>query len=134
MIYGSQQLSCVENPFRTLTCSRTVRSTSGVDRDYLLPLWQELSSKEVGPGYSTPGLVKFELVGSQYIVESIGEPWFGVTRTAAPDVIMLVYPQHVEGTVLFQLLADHRLKAEAFPGLRASQVNGFTEEAKIYER
>jgi hypothetical protein len=80
------------------------------------------------------GLVKYELVGSQYIIQSTDEPWFGITRTAAPDIFVRVYPQHVEGTVLSQLLDDNRLKAEAFPGLTADQVNGFTEEAKIYER
>ncbi|MCK5246078.1 hypothetical protein KAR02_04230, partial [Candidatus Bipolaricaulota bacterium] len=80
------------------------------------------------------GLVKYELVGSQYIIASTDEPWFGITRTAAPDIFVRVYPQHVEGTVLFQLLDDNRLKAEAFPGLRVSQVDGFTVEAKIYER
>ncbi len=41
---------------------------------------------------------------------------------------------HVDGTVLFQLLEDHRLKFEAFPGLRAHEVDGFTSEATIYER
>jgi hypothetical protein len=41
---------------------------------------------------------------------------------------------HVDGTVLFQLLEDHRLKFETFPGLRAHEVSGFTDEARIYER
>ena len=80
------------------------------------------------------GLVKYELVGSQYIIESTGQPWFGVTRMAVPDIVVHVYPQHVEGTVLLQLLDDHRLKAEAFADLRADQVNDFTTAAKIYER
>lgn len=80
------------------------------------------------------GLVKYELVGSQHIIESTGQPWFGITRIAFPDIVVDVYPQHVEGTVLFRLLDDHRLKAESFPGLRVSQVSGFTEAAAIYER
>ncbi|MCK5245594.1 hypothetical protein KAR02_01745, partial [Candidatus Bipolaricaulota bacterium] len=83
---------------------------------------------------TSTGLVKYELVGSQYIIESTGEPWFGITRIAVPDIAVHVYPEHVEGTVLFQLLSDHRLKAEAFPGLRANQVREFTENAKVYER
>ena len=53
---------------------------------------------------------------------------------AVPDIVVHVYPQHVEGTVLLQLLDNSRLKAEAFPGLRADQVNDFTTAAKIYER
>jgi hypothetical protein len=41
---------------------------------------------------------------------------------------------HVDGTILFQLLEDHRLKFEAFPGLRAHGVDGFTSETTIYAR
>ncbi|MFC2083155.1 hypothetical protein ACFLSG_03855, partial [Candidatus Bipolaricaulota bacterium] len=52
------------------------------------------------------GLVRYELVGSQYIIESTGEPWWGITRFAVPDIFVEVYPQHVYGTVLLQLLED----------------------------
>ncbi|MFC2105735.1 hypothetical protein ACFLS0_03180 [Candidatus Bipolaricaulota bacterium] len=128
--YWSTHLAIAPDPIDPSAVFVSLGSYDGRTAQYAI------GSPNPHPGQVTveSGLVKYELVGSQYIVESIGEPWFGVIRTAAPDVIMLVYPQHVEGTVLFQLLADHRLKAEAFPGLRASQVNGFTEEAKIYER
>jgi hypothetical protein len=40
----------------------------------------------------------------------------------------------VDGTIPFQLLEDHRLKFEAFPGLRTHGVDSFTSEATIYER
>ena len=80
------------------------------------------------------GLVKYELVGWAYVRESTGEHWGSTSWTASDDIIVEIYPQHVDGTVLFQLLEDHRLKFEAFPGLRAHQVDGFTSEARIYER
>lgn len=80
------------------------------------------------------GLVKYELVGSQYIIESTGQPWFGITRIAVPDIVMHIYPQHIEGTVLLQLLDDHHLKAEAFLRLRQDQVHAFTDAARIYTR
>ncbi len=80
------------------------------------------------------GLVKYELVGWAYVRESTGEPWGGTTWAAYEDIVVETYPQHVDGTVLFQLLEDHRLKFEAFPGLRAGEVDGFTREATIYER
>ena len=40
----------------------------------------------------------------------------------------------VQGVVLFQLIEDRKLKVEIFPGKEGSEVNGFTEDAKIYER
>ena len=58
----------------------------------------------------------------------------GVTRPAYDDVIVEVYPQHVDGTILLRLLDDNRLKMEAFPGLRAHQVGAFTDNATIYVR
>ena len=80
------------------------------------------------------GLVKYELVGWAYVRESTGEHWGASTWAAYDDIVVEVYTQHVDGTVLFQLLADHRLKFEAFPGLRASAVSGFTSGARIYAR
>jgi hypothetical protein len=69
-----------------------------------------------------------------YVRESTGQSWNGVTRQAFDDIIVRLNPAHVDGVVLFQLIADGRLKMEAFPGKRASEVTGFTDEATIYER
>jgi len=80
------------------------------------------------------GLVKYELVGWVYVRRSTGEHWGGVTRPAYDDIVVEIYRQHVDGTVLFKLLEDHRLKSEAFPGLQAHQVDGFTSEAEVYEQ
>ena len=40
----------------------------------------------------------------------------------------------VQGTVLVQVMPDQKLKFEAFPGMTGTQVQGFTENAKTYER
>lgn len=40
----------------------------------------------------------------------------------------------VQGTALFQVLADDRLRVEIFPGQTAAQVTGFTAAARVYER
>jgi hypothetical protein len=80
------------------------------------------------------GLVKYELVGWSYVRRSSGEPWHGISREAFDDIIVQLYPDHVDGVVLFQLIDDHRLKFEAFPARRGHQVEGFTEAAVIYER
>jgi hypothetical protein len=42
--------------------------------------------------------------------------------------------EDVQGVFLFQVLEGNRLKAEVFPGKTADEVNGFTENALIYER
>ena len=46
----------------------------------------------------------------------------------------LVDGESAEGIVLVQLMENRKLKVEVFPDKRASQVNGFTQNAKIYER
>ena len=40
----------------------------------------------------------------------------------------------VDGVVLAQLIENRRLKFETFPGKKGSQVSGFSDKAKIYER
>jgi len=80
------------------------------------------------------GLVKYELVGWAYVRESTGEHWGGITRPFYDDIVVETYPQHVDGVILCQLLADRRLKFEAFPGATASEVEGFTDDARTYER
>lgn len=44
------------------------------------------------------------------------------------------FDQQVGGVVLVQMISDRKIKFEAFPGKTASQVNSFTNNAKIYER
>jgi hypothetical protein len=80
------------------------------------------------------GLVKYELVGWAYVRESTGDHWGATSWEATDDIVVEVYPHHVDGTVLLRLLEDHRLKFEAFPGLRSHEVSDFTDAARIYER
>ena len=80
------------------------------------------------------GLVEYELVGWAYVRESTGEHWSGITRPYYDDIVVETYPFHVDGVILCQLLDDRRLKFEAFPGATADEIDGFTEDAVIYER
>jgi hypothetical protein len=66
------------------------------------------------------GVVKYELIWGQ--LGSSGD------RQVMPDADV------VQGTVLAQVLPNRKLKFEALPGQTATQVTGFTANAKTYER
>ena len=66
------------------------------------------------------GLVKYELVGREFI-----EGKFPEKKNVESNML---------GVFLVQMLDDRTFKGEVFPGKKASQVTGFTENAKIYER
>jgi hypothetical protein len=72
----------------------------------------ESVSKETGP-------VKYELINMGLIDGPT--PLVGVSGA-------------VQGTALFQVLDDDRLRVEVFPAKTAAQVAGFTAAARIYER
>ncbi|MEK6861342.1 MAG: hypothetical protein AABY07_05205 [Nanoarchaeota archaeon] len=76
------------------------------------------------------GLVKYELVQYDYITLS-GTSWD--RRSLVKDLTTKINSD-VQGTVLVQMIEDRKIKFEAFPGKTASQVSGFTNNAKIYER
>jgi len=74
------------------------------------------------------GLVKYELVKYDYL--NNGKVW-----DEGHYAELVVQPQNVvEGTALVQMLEDRKIKFESFPGKKASQVSGFTENAKVYVR
>ena len=82
------------------------------------------------PADVTPehGLIKYELVDYEYLEN--GKVW-----DEGHYAELTVQPQNtVEGTVLVQMIEDRKIKFESFPGKTASQVNGFTENAKVYVR
>ena len=79
------------------------------------------------------GLVKYELWDWQYVHATDGQPWHDTNQRMATDIEAVIAHQ-MRGTVLFQLLDKMRLKMEAFPGLNAGEVAGFTENVEIYER
>lgn len=71
------------------------------------------------------GLVKYELVSYYY-----GD-W---DQKSLVRGIKVKNYESTEGVVLFQLIEDRKLKVEIFPGKTSAEVNGFTENAKTYER
>src|SRR3989344_8865198 len=76
------------------------------------------------------GLIKYELVEYDYITQS-GNSWDRIS--VVKDLKTKSY-EMVHGVVLIQMLENRKIKFEAFPGKTASQVSGFTENAKTYER
>ncbi len=76
------------------------------------------------------GVVKYELVQMHY-TDAAGNSWNFMSFTKGPK-------RHdstdVMGTVLVQLVEKGKLKVEVFPGKTGSQVNGFTSNAKTYDR
>jgi len=68
------------------------------------------------------GLVKYELLGKEHI----DHPTLGFRVGVSTDEVL--------GVFLVQMLDDRTFKGEVFPRKRASQVTGFTSNAKIYER
>ncbi|MEK6828223.1 MAG: hypothetical protein AABX78_02630, partial [Nanoarchaeota archaeon] len=77
------------------------------------------------------GLVKYELVSFGYMTEE-GKDWDRLSFAKISKAYG--YDEQVGGVVLVQMLEDRKIKFEAFSGKIASQVSGFTENAKIYER
>jgi hypothetical protein len=80
-------------------------------------------------GQST-GVVKYGLVDFEYIMPN-GQSW---DRASLVKDLKVRNTSYSHGTVLFQLVEKRKLKLEIFPGKNTSQVSGFTNAAKIYER
>ncbi len=79
----------------------------------------------------TSGLLKYELLpGFDYITAG-GDIW---DRVSFAKISRAVGTGSVAGVVLVQMTGDRKIKFEAFPGKQASEVSGFTQNAKIYER
>lgn len=77
------------------------------------------------------GLVKYELKSWNYIKED-KTGWDRVTF--AKNLKLENSNNPSQGCVLFKLVEDQKLKMEAFPGKKCSQVSGFTSAAKFYTR
>ena len=115
-----------------------------IDPDFIMVSFgdYEGESKQFGVKGNSPdpadvsietGLVKYELVGFSYFKGSVDMDniWM---EGYADDIFANSDGFPVQGTVLFQLVEDQRLKMEIFPGQTASQVTGFTSNAKFFER
>lgn len=76
------------------------------------------------------GLVNYELVNLEYFTPD-GSYWnrrsFVAGLKAKDDAV-------VQGVALVQMLENRKLKLELFPGKKASEVQGFTQNALSYER
>ena len=97
---------------------------------------EEFGVKENSPDPSKvgvdTGLVKYELVQFDYVLGDTGKNWD--RRSYAKNIKAKNDDYNMKGTILVQLISDRKLKVEIFPGQTASQVNGFTNAVKIYER
>jgi len=80
---------------------------------------------EVGVGT----LVKYELVDFEY--KDGNKFW---DRQSLVKGLQGVEGRDMHGVILLELIEDRRLKVEVFPGKSGSEVSGFTDNAKIYER
>ena len=83
---------------------------------------------DVGVNY---GLVKYELVDYNYLDEN-KMYWDGLRFTKGLKAEN--QDLQVQGTVLLQLVDSRKLKVEVFSGKKAFEIEGFTENAKTYER
>ncbi|MEE8483838.1 MAG: hypothetical protein V3S46_04490 [Nitrospinota bacterium] len=78
------------------------------------------------------GVVTYELVSSDYYLGSSSELWDRATY--AGNITARNNDADVRGVALFQMTEDNKLTAEFFPDQTASEITGFTQAAKIYER
>ena len=81
---------------------------------------------EVGVGT----LVKYELVDYEY--KDANESFWD--RQSLVKGLRGVEGRNTHGVILLELIEDRKLKAEVFPGKSGSEVSGFTDNTKIYER
>lgn len=79
---------------------------------------------------TSKGLVKYELAQGQH-VDDTGNMWIG---DKLPKGSLKFTTSQSQGTVLIQLLEKRKLKVEVFLNKTPSQVTGFTNAAKIYDR
>jgi len=75
------------------------------------------------------GLVVYELVDFEYVINDT--VWDGQSLVKGLTVRTSEY---VQGVILLQLLDARALKVEIFPEKTASEVSGFTDAYKMYER
>jgi len=81
------------------------------------------------------GLVSYELLQPDWAIAATGEHWDRrhYVKEAKFKPIDTA-PNAIQGVILVQLIEPRKLKVELFPGKTATQVSGFTEQAKLYAR
>ncbi len=83
------------------------------------------------------GLIKYSLVDYLYADESgltIDEIGINIDEMSGDKVWHVQNEKSVWGVALVQMIEDRKIKFEVFPGKTVDQVDGFTENAQIYER
>ena len=80
---------------------------------------------------ATDGIIKYELVPYGYLTDK-NENWDGWNFAKISKAY--THDGQVNGVALVQMLEGRKIKFEAFPGKTASQVSGFTNNVKVYER
>ena len=80
---------------------------------------------------ATDGIIKYELVPYGYLTDK-NENWDGWNFAKISKAY--THDGQVNGVALVQMLESRKIKFEAFPGKTASQVSGFTNNVKVYER
>ena len=80
------------------------------------------------------GLVKYALIGWQYLEGNTGRYWDRMSFPSAFPLTLVNSGFPTQGCVLVQLVEDRRLKMEAFPNKVCSAAPAFTSAAKFYER
>ncbi len=75
------------------------------------------------------GLVIYELTDFEYYKDN--ERW---DRKSLVQGLELKNSESTYGTILLQLIEDQKLKVEIFPNETSENINGFTDNAKIYIR
>lgn len=78
------------------------------------------------------GYIAYELQSSEYYNGDTGKVWMSNEGSISNPKGRIIGP--IQGTVLLQLVESRKLKVETFPGMKESEVNGFTTNSKIYER
>lgn len=78
------------------------------------------------------GLVKYELFQIQFLAD--GKPIENERTISGSQTITAKAGKEFMGCMLVQLTAKREMKAEGFPRQSCENVNGFTSNAKIYER
>ena len=76
------------------------------------------------------GIIKYELVNSEYILANTGESW---SRIIYANNIQAISGESQKGVILVQMLSQRKIKVESFPNKTASEVSNFINPI-IYER
>jgi len=80
---------------------------------------------------TTDGIIRYELVPYGYLTDK-DENWDGWNFARISGAYR--HDGQVHGVALVQMLEERKIRFEVFPGKAASQVDGFTEDGKVYER